>query len=77
MSNEREREREREREKERERERCKTTSACVHACVCVCGLLKVISELVVCIVCIVVIEKPRFINEFENMPEDIFICFQT
>ena len=40
--------------------------ACMHACVCVsvCGLLKVISELVVCIVFIVVIETPRFINEF-------------
>ena len=45
--------------------------------VCVCGLLKVISELVVCIVFIVVIETSRFINEFENMPEDVLICFQT
>ena len=32
-------------------------SVCVHAFVCVGGLLKVISELVVCIVFIVVIEK--------------------
>ena len=55
------------------------TCACVHACVSVsvCGLLKVISELVVCIVFIVVIETPRFINEFENMPEDVLVCFKT
>ena len=53
--------------------------ACVHACVCVsvCGLLKVISELVVCIVFIVVIETPKLINEFEHMPEDVLVCFKT
>ena len=41
-----------ERERERERERCETC-ACVHAflCVSVCGLLKVISELVVLLEC--------------------------
>ena len=50
---------------------------CVCACVRVCGLLKVISELVVCIVFIVVIEMPRFFKEFENMPEDVLICFQA
>ena len=56
--------------------------ACVHVrarlcvCVCVCVLLKVISELVVCIVFLVVIETPRFINEFESMPEEVLICFQ-
>ena len=52
---------------------------CLRACmrVSVCGLLKVISELVVCIVFIVVIETPRFINEFEHMPEDVLVCFKT
>ena len=60
------------RERERERE-----SMCVCACMRVCVLLKVISELVVCIVFIVVIETPRFINEFKNMPEDVLVCFQT
>ena len=50
---------------------------CVCACMRVCVLLKVISELVVCIVFIVVIETPRFINELENMPEDVLVCFQT
>ena len=62
-----------ERERERERERP------VHACVCesVCGLLNIISELVVCIFFIVVIETPRFINEFEHMPEDVLVCFKT
>ena len=42
-----------------------------------CGLLKVISELVVCIVFIVVIETPRFINEFEHMLEDVLVCLKT
>ena len=52
---------------------------CVRACVraCVCGLLKVISELVVCTIFIVVIETPGFINEFEHMPEDVLVCFKT
>ena len=40
-----------------------------------CGLLKVIYELVMCIVPIVVIETPRFINEFENMPECVNIRY--
>ena len=51
----------------------------MHACmyVSVCGLLNLISELVVCMVFIVVIETPRFINEFEHMPEDVLVCFKT
>ena len=48
---------------------------------CVCGggggILIVISKLVVPIVLIVVIEMPRFIIGFENLPEDVSICFQT
>ena len=45
---------------------------------CVCGgILIVISKLVLRIVFIVLIETPRFINGFENMPEDVSICFQT
>ena len=52
-------------------------SECMRVCVCVCVWSEVISELVVCIVFIVVIETLRFINEIENMSEDILICFQT
>ena len=74
----------REKERERKREIYMTcvfayVHAWVHVCVCVCVFVfpcrraVVTYKLAVCSGVTVVIETPGFINEYEHMPEYVFI----